>query len=255
MRKNIFITGASKGIGRATALYFASKGWFVGAADIDREGLEDLEKEINGNNIFISTMDVTDSNSVSTNISKFCMASGSKLNILFNNAGVAWMDSFETIPLEKQLKTIDVNVKGILNCSYHAFPFLQKTKSSKVINMCSAASHYGVPFEATYSGSKFFVKGFTEALNLEWETHDIHVCDIMPNFVDTPMMKNCASSVSKKVGIKLTVQDVVKVIWKAARKKKVHWLVEFFPYNLIQPVGQFMPRSIIRKVMKKTAGL
>ncbi len=252
---NIFITGASKGIGRAAALRFAAKGWFVGITDIDTTGLRKLESEITGKDYYVAIMDVTDEAAVESTIGKFCEKCNGELNVLLNNAGVACLDPFEEIPPHRHHAIIDVNTRGVVNCTFHAFPYLKRTKNARVINMCSAASHYGVPFEATYSASKFFVKGFTEALNIEWERHGIHVCDIMPNFVDTPMMEQCNSAVVERVGIKLTAEDVVDKIWSAVHKKRVHWLVEFFPYNIFQPIARFLPRSIVRAVVKRTADL
>jgi NAD(P)-dependent dehydrogenase (short-subunit alcohol dehydrogenase family) len=252
---NIFITGASKGIGRATALFFAEKGWFIGVTDIDRSGLAKLEKELAGKKYFAAIMDVTDSDGVAKTFNDFCTKTGGKLDVLFNNAGVAWLDPFESVPLQNHHAMINVNVTGVLNCIFHAFPYLKKAQGARVINMCSAAAHYGVAWEVTYSATKFFIRGLTEALNLEWERHDIHVCDIMPNFVDTPMMEHCRSKVVDNVGIKLTTQDVVNAVWKAAHKKRVNWLVEFFPYNILQPLAQYTPRFIVRRMMKKKAGL
>jgi NAD(P)-dependent dehydrogenase (short-subunit alcohol dehydrogenase family) len=252
---NIFITGASKGIGRAIALFFAEKGWFIGVTDVDRSGLAKLEKELSGKQYFAAIMDVTDSDGVAKTINDFCAKNDGKLDVLFNNAGVAWMDPFESVPLQNHHAMINVNVTGVLNCTFHAFPYLKKTQGARVINMCSAAAHYGVPWEVTYSATKFFIRGLTEALNLEWERHDIHVCDIMPNFVDTPMMEPCHSKVVDNVGIKLTTQDVVNAVWKASHKKRVNWLVEFFPYNILQPLAQYTPRFIVRSIMKKKAGL
>ena len=253
--KSIFITGASKGIGRAAAVHFLDRGWFVGATDIDEVSLNQLKEESHEKNIHTAVLDVTREQDVKIAIKNFCRHTGGKLHVLLNNAGVGWLGNFEEIPLQQQLSIIEVNNIGVLNCAYHAFPFLKQTEDARVINMCSAAAHYGVPFAVTYSASKFFVKGVTEALNLEWEKYGIYVCDLMPNFVRTPMMEEITSTIVKNVGIKLTTDDVVKKIWKAAHKKKVHWLVEFFPYNILQPLSSYLPRIIVRMIMKRKAEL
>lgn len=253
--KNIFITGASKGIGKATAIHFLKEGWFVGATDIDKEALNKFAAEYKHENLFTSLLDVTDESAVKMVLKEFCDLSNGQLNVMFNNAGVAWFDDFEEIPIKHHVTTIEVNNKGMLNCAYHAFPYLKNTQDARVINMCSASAHYGVPFAVSYSATKFFVKGFTEALNLEWERYGIHVCDIMANLVKTPMTDKLESPVVKNVGIKLTTDDVVQKIWKATHKKKVHWLVEIFPYNILQPITKLLPQSVVRAVMKKTAEL
>ena len=93
--------------------------------------------------------------------------------------------------------------------------------------MCSLSSDYGVPSEATYSASKFFVRGFTEAMNIEWERLGIHVCDVLPNFVDTPMMDPAHGDIVDSIGINLTAGDVAQTIVEAAEDRtKVHWVVD-----------------------------
>lgn len=253
--KSIFITGASKGIGKATAIHFANKGWFVAATDVDDAALAQLAEELKDKKIFTAHLDVTNEQEVKSTLDSFCALTDGKLDVMLNNAGVAWIGNFEEIPLKQQHLTIDVNTKGVLNGAYHAFKYLKATKGSRLISMCSAASHYGVPFEVAYSASKFFVKGMTESLNLEWERYEIHVCDIMPNFVKTPMMENITSSVVENVGIKLTTKDVVEKIWEATQKNKIHWLVEFFPYNILHPLSTITPPFIVRSMVKKTANL
>jgi len=72
---------------------------------------------------------------------------------------------------------------------------------------------------ATYSASKFFVRGFTEAMNIEWERHGIHVCDVMPNFVATPMMDAAHGDIVDLIGINLTAEDAAKTIARAAEDR------------------------------------
>ena len=95
---------------------------------------------------------------------------------------------------------VQVNVEGVVNCTHLALWYLSKGVAPQVIGMSSRASDYGVPSEATYSASKFFVRGFTEAMNIEWERLGIHLCDILPNFVDTPMMQAAHGGSSTRSG-------------------------------------------------------
>ena len=123
-----------------------------------------------------------------------------------------------------------------------------------VYYMSSAAANYGVPSEATYSGTKFFVRGFTEALNIEWEQYKIHVCDIMPNYVDTPMVANVEGKIIDNIGVKLTSHDVAETVWKAVHKKRIHWPVDRIGYKLLQKLSPFTPNNVNRYIMKKLAG-
>jgi NADP-dependent 3-hydroxy acid dehydrogenase YdfG len=104
MKPSIFITGAAKGIGRATALLFAKKGWFVGLFDIDLEALQVLSKEIE--------------QSVQKAIAFFGQHTQNQMNILLNNAGVLQMGFLENIPLAQQKTMIDVNIWGVINTTY-----------------------------------------------------------------------------------------------------------------------------------------
>lgn len=232
---------------------FADKGWYVGATDVDKEGLERLKKII-GEDHFFSTMNVTDASMVEETLSEFSQNTNGKIEVLFNNAGVAEVDPFEKTVLKQHFQMLDVNIKGVLNCTYSAFPYLKHSDVASVINMSSAAANYGVPSEVTYSGTKFFVRGFTEALNIEWEQYKIHVCDIMPNYVDTPMVANVEGKIIDNIGVKLTAQDVANTVWQAVHTKKIHWPVDRIGYKLLQKLSLITPNRINRFMMKKLAG-
>ncbi len=151
------------------------------------------------------------------------------MDVLFNNAGILRTGPFETISLKDHHAILSINAGGILNCTCHAFPFLKKTQGSRVINMASVASIIGAPTEATCAASKFWVKGFTEALHVEWKRYRIHVCDIMPCFVDTPMIELKSIKFVDSVGVYIG-EEVAATVWKAARRKRLHWLIDR-PHN------------------------
>lgn len=240
-RKNIFITGAGLGIGRETALFFASKGWFVGLFDIIEGNLSSLVAEIGKDNCCYQVMDVTDIASVQAAVEKFSNATGGTMDVLFNNAGILNMGPHYKIPLESQKKIVDVNINGILNCVNAGFDLLSKTPTSRIINMSSASSLYGAPELAVYSATKFAVSGLTEALNIEFEPHDIVVSDILALYVKTPMIVDAkvqAKSVGV-LGIRTMPVDVAKVVWKAAHGRKVHWHVGLLLKILVFAIWAF----------------
>lgn len=228
-RKCIFITGAGSGIGRATALHFAKKGWFVGLLDLSETPLSSLAAEVGREKCFCQVMDVTKPESVRDAVSAFCGQTGGRMDVLFNCAGVLSMGGHHRIPLADQKKIVDVNFTGILNCIHFCFDSLRDTPSSRIINMSSASSVYGTPELAVYSATKFAVSGLTEALNIEFEQFGIHVCDVLAPYVRTPMIvdsKVQASSVGR-LGIRLQPDHVAAVVWKAANGKRVHWYVSW----------------------------
>lgn len=256
MKKSIFITGAAAGIGKATAILFANKGWFVGITDVNEAGLKELTKFLGKKIGFSAQLDVTDADRVATVLDEFNHVAGGKIDVLFNNAGILRINSFEDISLKDHHAILDINAKGVLNCTHHAFPYLKKTAGSRVINMASVASIIPTPTQTIYSASKFWVRGFTEALNMEWERHGIHVCDIMPNYVDTPMVEQNPGKLVENVGVSITAEDVAETVWRAVSSTCVHWLIDR-PQNklLIKLQWGMIPFSLLRFIMRKKAGL
>jgi len=233
--KSIFITGAGSGIGRATALYFASRGWFVGLFDVSEAPLTSLAEEVGSANCCYQCMDVTRPEEVTAAVALFSGRTGRRMDALFNCAGILSMGPHYRIALGEQQKIVDVNFKGILNCIHACFDLLQKTPAAHIINMSSASAVYGTPELAVYSATKHAVGGLTEALNIEFEPHDIQVCDVRAPYVQTPLILDSrvkASSVDR-LGIRLLPEHVARVVWQAAHGRRVHWHVSLLLKILI----------------------
>lgn len=223
-KKTILITGAASGIGRETALLFANKGWYAGIFDVNEAGLKSLEKEIGNSNCFMGIMDVADPESVKNGIDAFAGKTGGKLDVLLNNAGIIKFGLYENVALQDHLKIVDVNFKGCLNCIYYSLKYLKGTPGSRIINMSSASSIYGVPDLSVYSATKHALSAMTEALNIEFEKYGIFVCDIKPPYVKTPLLETPEEVYSiKKMGVFMGPEKVARAVWKAAHGKKVHW--------------------------------
>ncbi|WP_223507988.1 SDR family oxidoreductase [Pseudomonas sp. BF-B-25] len=253
-KPTVFITGAAKGIGAETALMFSRHGYRVAATDANEKDLEKLKK-ILGNEHFYRRLDVTNSEDFAATLKEFAIENGGAIDVLINNAGIAFIDDFEKVSLEKHLALTDVNVKGVQIGTFHALQYLKKSSQPSMISMCSLSSEYGVPSEASYSASKFWVKGFTEALNIEWDRHGIYVCDVMPNFVATPMMQGLDGKIVKSIGIKLNVDDVSATIWKAVQnRKRIHWEVDTWCPRLLRAINKLLPKNVRRAAMKHLSG-
>lgn len=253
-QKCLFITGAAAGIGRAVSQRFVEAGWFVGLADIDEIGLKSLARELGTDNCMTLTLDVTSADDWHKALDTFWKKTG-RLDLMVNNAGILFSGPFDTIDLKSQQKMVEINVTGVVNGCHSAFPYLKDTRESRLINLCSASAMYGQPSMATYSATKFAVKGLTEALNLEWEPHRIRVMDIMPLFVQTAMVTDMNARSIRRLGVKLTVEDVAKTIYLAAttnrHRAKVHWPVGSdtkFLYFLSSITPDWMNRMVNRYV-------
>ncbi|MDO9453942.1 MAG: SDR family oxidoreductase [Stagnimonas sp.] len=227
-RKSIFITGAAAGIGRATAIRFAAAGWRVGLYDIDLLGVKALASAI-GPQAVVGKLDVTNDVAFAKALADFAEPTDGRIDVLFNNAGILSTGDFESMPLARCHALIDINTKGVVNGCHAALPYLRIAKG-RVINMASASAIYGTPAFAVYSSTKFFVRGLTEALNIEWARLGIYVCDVMPLFVDTPMLKDVKEKPKsvKNLGVRLTADDIAAVVFEAATRaawrSPVHWL-------------------------------
>jgi NAD(P)-dependent dehydrogenase (short-subunit alcohol dehydrogenase family) len=229
-KKTIVITGAASGIGLETALLFAKNGWFVGLFDINPFGLDDLAARIGPENCFSRVMDVADADSVRNGIDAFVQKTGGKIHVLLNNAGILKFGLFENVSLADHLRIIEVNFMGCINCMHHCLKYLKQTPGARIINMSSASSLYGIPDLSVYSATKHALSAMTEALNLELARHGIHVCDIRPPYVKTPLLDSPEEIYSiKTLKILLGPAYVAKRVWKAAHGKKLHWNIGTTP--------------------------
>ncbi|RMH84169.1 MAG: SDR family oxidoreductase [Calditrichaeota bacterium] len=253
-RQAIFVTGAASGIGRATAQLFARKGWFVGLYDVNEAALATLAKELGSENCCAEKLDVTNYALVEAAMSQFAERSEGRLDVLFNCAGLMQVGAFETLEIQGHRRLVDVNIVGVLNCTYAAFPWLKATPNSHVITMSSASAVYGVPELATYSASKFFVRGITEALNIEWRRYGITVCDLMPPYVNTPMVQQARRAKSMdRLGVKLVPEQIAATVWRAAHGKKVHWPVSL-QFKFLYILSRMLPTGMNRLVMRWISG-
>jgi len=220
----IFISGAAAGIGRATALAFARRGYRVGAYDIDSAGLETLRDEITGlgADVTVGALDVTDAAEWARQLEAFTGTSR-RLDILVNNAGILSSGRFEEIPLDVQRRMIDINFYGTMAGLHTAFEYLRNTRGAQVVNLCSASAIYGQPELAVYSATKFGVRGLTEALELEWRQYGIRVMAMWPLFVATAMVDGLQTGSTKTLGVHLTADDVAEAIYSATHPDR-RWL-------------------------------
>lgn len=215
MSLSIFITGAAQGIGAATAQLFVKHGFKVGIYDKNIAQATTLAEQL-GQNAHAGFLDVSDEMSWKNALNDFIEWAG-ELNILINNAGILFSGAFENTALDQHLRTIDINVKGVLIGCHSAFEYLKKARFARIINLSSASAIYGQADLASYSASKFAVRGLTEALDVEWQKYGIRVLDVMPLFVQTAMVKDMDAASIQKMGINLSPQDVAEQIFKLAK--------------------------------------
>jgi NAD(P)-dependent dehydrogenase (short-subunit alcohol dehydrogenase family) len=249
-RSSIFITGAASGIGRATALHFAEHDWFVGLFDLDTAGLEVLHDHIGPARCCMQHMDVTDPMSVREAVALFRKRTEGRMDVLFNCAGILPMGRFEQIPLAEHTRTVDINITGVLNGISASFDLLRHTPGAHVISMSSGSVLYGIPELAVYAATKFAVRGLTEALSIEFEPYGITVCDIMPPYVDTPLLKKGPQATSvRSLGVRVQPEEVARTVWRAAHGRKVHGLIRMRFLAFLRWLLPFASRPVVRALM------
>ena len=264
-RKAIFITGAASGMGRETALLFAGKGWFVGATDVNQDGLKTLQQELGCENCWTHTLDVTGKQDFEAALAAFAEKSGQRLDLMFNNAGIGESGWFEDVPYEAAMRVVQINFVGALNGAYASLPWLKKTPNSLLFTTSSSSATYGMPRIAVYAATKHAVKGLTEALSIEWERHGVRVADVLPGLIDTAILRSTPNrtgdapkpteaqfyaNVPKKGMFRLMpASSVAECVWKAYHGNKLHYYV---PDEIawIDRIKGFAPNFIRARILK-----
>ena len=242
----ILITGAASGIGRETARRFAREGWRVGLLDVDAAALQALSAELGG--AFSRVIDVRHYADVVAAVDAFAVGG---MELLFNSHGILRCGRFEDISAEEHRRTIEINVIGVMNTCHAAFRHLRGRPGAQIISMCSASAGYGVPQFASYSASKFAVRGLTEALQIEWGKHGIRVTDIVPPFVSTPMVADQAvvPAIIARMGVNLGPGEIAEAVWKQYQSGPTHRPVGL-QYTLLYWLGTITPPPLQRVMMR-----
>lgn len=187
------VTGGSKGIGRAICLALAKEGAnVIIAARNENEIKETVDKlKAMGSKALAIRADMRSEEDVRRLISMTIDKCG-RLDILINNAGVAYKKRLEETTLEEYEKIMDTNLKGVFLCTKYAIPYLRESKNGKIINISSIGGLHGLQDFSVYCASKFGVNGITESIVAELEGK-IKVYAICPGAVDTDMYRSIYS--------------------------------------------------------------
>ncbi len=188
--KVAIITGASSGIGRATALGAAREGASIVVADMDAEGGNEtvtLAKELGAESVFVHA-DVTDADSVDALVSEALDRFGA-LDLAFNNAGIAGaFGETHTYETDAWDAVIAVNLTGVFNCLKAELAVMRERGAGAVVNTASILGLVGFANTPAYTASKHGVVGLTQVAALENAGHGIRVNAVCPGFIETPMV-------------------------------------------------------------------
>lgn len=181
MQKTIFITGASSGIGKETALLFQAKGWNVVATMRNPA----VAKELQGlNNVLVLPLDVLDLRTIQAAVEQSIQHFGG-IDVLLNNAGYGAYGPLESFTRDQILKQFNTNVIGLLDVTRAILPYFRTQKKGMVINISSIGGKITFPLGSLYHGTKFAVEGISESLSYEVESFGGQVKMIEPGMIAT----------------------------------------------------------------------
>jgi 3-oxoacyl-[acyl-carrier protein] reductase len=199
--KVAIITGAAKGIGFSTAQCFAAEGAIVILADMNLESVKGAAAQIPNAQAY--AMNVTDRASIQAVVDQVMQKHG-RIDILINNAGIT-QDARLVKMTEAQFDAvIDVNLKGVFNCTQLIVPHMLEAKSGAIVNASSVVGIYGNFGQTNYSATKFGVIGFTKTWARELGPKGIRVNAICPGFIATEMVKAMPENI---------LQDIERRSW------------------------------------------
>lgn len=183
MNKTIFITGASTGMGKATAKFFQKKGWNVIATMRNPDKETELTKL---ENVTLLPLDVTDLKQIESAVAKAIELH--PVDVVFNNAGYGLMGALESLSDEQILKELNTNLLGVIRVTHAFIPHFRERKSGVFISTTSMGGLLAFPLHSIYHAAKFGVQGWSEGMSYELGLHNIRIKTVAPGAVQTDFL-------------------------------------------------------------------
>lgn len=261
MKKVVFITGASSGIGKAIGEFLHHNGFKVYGTSRNPEKIE--------KSLFpLVKLDVRDVNSIQLAVAEI-LAIETRIDVVINNAGVGITGPLEEIPTAEIKNNFETNLFGPIEVMKAVLPQMRKQNSGLIINITSIAGYMGLPFRSVYSASKGALELITEALNMEVKQFGIHITNVAPGDFATniaagryhaPLVKG--SAYEKSYGTTLSMMDnhvdsgsnpnemaeaILKVI--SASNPKIHYKVGAFMQKFSIVLKRILPDTVYEKLL------
>ncbi len=232
--KRVLITGGAQGIGLAMAMKFAGRGAEIVIADLAEEKLPEAKAKIEALGVAAwgFPVDVTNPASIAALKAQIAAEVG-PIDVLVNNAGIVFGGPFTETPLDRHLKTYEVNILGVVAMTHAFLPDLIERPEAHLVNISSASGFIGLPYGSTYASSKWAVIGFSESiraeLNLLGHKH-VHVTIVCPSYVGTGMFKGAAAPKATNI---LEPDFIAEKVVQAVEHNRIHvlepWMVKITP--------------------------
>jgi len=257
-QKTIFITGGASGLGREVGRYFADKGWFVGIADVNDEGMAETAALLPEGQSSIHRLDVTDRAQWKKAVADFGAVTGDTMTVLFNNAGIGEGGAIQDMEDEAIDRMIAINFTGVISGTRACFEMLKRTPDSCVLYTASAAGIYGVSDLSVYSATKFAVRGLAESHDIEFRKYGIKSRSLMPGFIDTNIISEVVEGTNQsgkerleEAGVMVSPVSIIgPAAWGAVHGDKLHT-----PVNKMAKQLAFAARWMPGRVRKQSVSL
>jgi NAD(P)-dependent dehydrogenase (short-subunit alcohol dehydrogenase family) len=263
--KVVVITGASSGIGEATARLLSEKGFSVYAGVRNPDAVKPMP------NVSYGRLDVTREDSVSTFI-EWVLSNAGRIDVLINNAGVSLVGPVEKTSIDEAQALFDTNVFGPLRMVRAVQPSMRKARSGLIVNVSSVLGYLPAPFMGLYASSKHALEGMSESLDHEIRDYNVRVVLLQPSFTNTRLDANAklvreplgAYGLQAEAVTKSLIAQIKSAPPPEAVAKKILAVIKG-PYRMRQPADdrskllsrlrRFVPTNAFDSSLRKSFGL
>jgi short-subunit dehydrogenase len=261
----VVITGASSGIGRATALRFAREGATLVIGARREKALQEVAEECRsmGAQALVVPLDVTDEQSV-RNLARQAVENYGRIDVWVNNAAVSLFGRVEEAPAEVYRQVLETNFFGYYHGIRSVLPYFREQGSGVLVNVASIVAEVSQPYTSAYVASKFAIRALSDCLRMELSLDDasgIHVCTVMPATIDTPLFNQAANYSGR--GVKAMdpvlpaerVADTILSVVKRPRREAVvgcvgrmfMWMKRFMPGLFERAMAPVIERNHLKQ--------